>query len=798
MYTLKPASARFAAGANDAEHFVCIRFSPDLNRWIYAGDGGAFANQPFTLESADFVLAQFEFGNATPTLSFINSILSGPSTLPSFRAMRSGYISGDITIKSDSYDGIVDIGEFQIFGSYLMVDPDTVDAETVLYNIHDLHTYYLIDSFDRSRLQWNDTSGNGLHSLSPDLQSISYPQNLNSLNSTVCVASTWDENITLGISCAIFAAGAMEASTQSDCPTSDNLVTCWDNLGPQSNCLACDACQVLGHGRSIISIGRWNRSLSTEEREMIISVMTVQYYRRATSDVSARSDLAYSNIPNIESLPTIIRGLGFSTFDATADASIGFSACETTLWHADSSVSCHQSAGVKHSLLAVATCGVYLGSISQFWTYDTVVSRLFTPPLPRVNLPSTGSTSLTVYGRGLGLGSHSQSGSFGFAMTGCEVSSVALRHVPDVKAVQAKSASFRFAISVGIVAGSFSDVFSVDLSSLSRPSQINKASGVAFSIALFGQRIGAIDNTIRLVISETASEMTLWESDTRLQARFSQIIGGSRRFSITAGNLIATLSSSMSMDGASVSMATVSNSAASASISIRLQGSNFGAINLSPTSAFGLTSSESTFWVSDTNINCKNSHSHYFTLRVKITAGRLGSSLTEVFSSNPAIISNFFHTNTASSSSIMITVQGLSFGLASRSPGISTGLTSCEATSWLSETSTRCLSSGVIGTSLRVTTTAGLLSGSVTEGFSADGLWKMSTSMLGNAFSTGSIGMTVVGIGIGLAQYSQVLQVGGSASERTYWQSDSSIRCQSSQGRMSSRMVAVTGGVSLG
>ncbi len=111
MYTSKPASARFGAGANDTEHFVCVRFSQDLNRWIYAGDGGAFANQSFTPESADFAIAQFEFGNASSTLPFINlksMIAASDNTASSFRKMRAGYIGGDISIKPDRYNGISD------------------------------------------------------------------------------------------------------------------------------------------------------------------------------------------------------------------------------------------------------------------------------------------------------------------------------------------------------------------------------------------------------------------------------------------------------------------------------------------------------------------------------------------------------------------------------------------------------------------------------------------------------------------------------------------------------------------
>jgi hypothetical protein len=108
MYTLKSSYERFSAGSNDAEHFVCVRFNQELNRWIYAGDGGAYADQPFTLMSSDLLIAQFEFGNATSTLSYINSAAAGNTGISSFEEMRSGYVSKDITLHADTYNGTHD------------------------------------------------------------------------------------------------------------------------------------------------------------------------------------------------------------------------------------------------------------------------------------------------------------------------------------------------------------------------------------------------------------------------------------------------------------------------------------------------------------------------------------------------------------------------------------------------------------------------------------------------------------------------------------------------------------------
>jgi len=355
------------------------------------------------------------------------------------------------------------------------------------------------------------------------------------------------------------------------------------------------------------------------------------------------------------------------------------------------------------------------------------------------------------------------------------------------------------AVTGGVSLGSMSAALSYGAGTSSSISTVNVASSESMVLAVAGAGLGLSSWTSVSGVGRTVCEATVWASDRSLVCMSSRSLSASLRTTLTAGLVSGSASAMFSADSPSLSMPSTSNLASGLPLSITVVGRGQGIFDVTVRLSDGQTASEMTAWVSDTSMHGRTGPGLRGSHRLMITAGlQQGGTVTEIVSTDAVSVSMPYGSNAASDAAVMLTVHGSSFGLASRSPGISTGLTSCEATSWLSETSTRCLSSGVIGTSLRVTTTAGLLSGSVTEGFSADGLWKMSTSMLGNAFSTGSIGMTVVGIGIGLAQYSQVLQVGGSASERTYWQSDSSIRCQSSQGRMSSRMVAVTGGVSLG
>ena len=530
MYTLQNSTIRFMAGKNDAQHFVCVQFSSARNSWIYVGDGAQYAEMTFIPRTTDIVIAQFDFGNSTETLTPI-LLDSEWNDLPAFNQMHQGYVSGDITIKADVYNGIilkfidfliieflliltfyfpgmVDHGEFEVFGSYFLVDSGFFDLFAVPKDLEGLCTYYTIESVDRNRLRWNDTSGYGLDSISN--QPLSYPELLSSLTSTVCVASAASGIENLGFSCELF--GSVQDFSSSECPDTDALVMCWDTSGPQSNCLACDACNVLGKRLWLLAVARWNRILPSNEKAFVISVLESQFYEIKSMETYLLSDLAYSNVPKLETSPTIIRGSSFGTHEISSQGRIGWTSSETTKWHSDSGVSCHQTSGVKNTLLARVTSGYNLGSGSQFWTYDCVA--LSNQLLPSNNEATTGSGMLTVYGGSFGLVSYSQAYSFGVTSTSCESSTWVSDTSVGCKASQAVCSSLRVSVTAGSSASTFTVAFSIDLPLMSMPTSINYMGTASLSVTIFGQGFGFLDNTLKFVSGRTASELKVWESET--------------------------------------------------------------------------------------------------------------------------------------------------------------------------------------------------------------------------------------------------------------------------------------------
>ena len=121
------------------------------------------------------------------------------------------------------------------------------------------------------------------------------------------------------------------------------------------------------------------------------------------------------------------------------------------------------------------------------------------------------------------------------------------------------------------------------------------------------------------------------------------------------------------------------------------------------------------------------------------------------------------------------------------------GVSSCEVTSWVSDTSVRCQPVAALRGSHRVVMTVGSTIGSMTEAVSAD-VAVVSTLMKSNAAGTGSSSITVQGVGFGLVGYSSQVRQGSTGCEATGWESETSVRCHVSVGMRGTRRVMMTAG----
>ena len=154
--------------------------------------------------------------------------------------------------------------------------------------------------------------------------------------------------------------------------------------------------------------------------------------------------------------------------------------------------------------------------------------------------------------------------------------------------------------------------------------------------------------------------------------------------------------------------------------------------------------------------------------------------------------------NLATVGGVEVVLFGANMALDAYTAGARVGQTGCEASAWASDTSLVCKTAGGLYATLRVVLTAGTRAGSLTDAVSYDTPVLDLTRVRVNLPSTGSVSMTVVGSGLGLADYTGASRLGATACEASGWESDSSIRCLSSGGVFGTLRVVVTAGVRVG
>jgi len=144
-------------------------------------------------------------------------------------------------------------------------------------------------------------------------------------------------------------------------------------------------------------------------------------------------------------------------------------------------------------------------------------------------------------------------------------------------------------------------------------------------------------------------------------------------------------------------------------------------------------------------------------------------------------------------------VYGSTFGTFSLSATSRLGATTCEASTWGSDSTVECRTAHGAMSTRRVTVTAGLGSvGSLTEAVSFDGPLLLS-ARFANRPATGRATVSVSGANLGaLASYSVSARVGATACEASSWVSATAVACRAPAGVAASMRLLLTVGARAG
>ena len=476
-------------------------------------------------------------------------------------------------------------------------------------------------------------------------------------------------------------------------------------------------------------------------------------------------------------------GAGMGAAGKSAAMGGGSTACERTVWEADTSTVCQVGQGSMGSLRVAVTSGSSVSSVSVTLSFGAAAVSV----TKRANGMSTGSLSISVHGRGLGTWDASSRGAAGD--TGCEESAWTSDSCMRCLVGPATDSSRRLLVSAGVNAGSSSAVYSLDSGAMSATSSVNRPATGALSVTVYGAGAGVGYLSLSMGVGRSACPGTVWISDTSMLCLGVDGARGTRLVTVTAGARIGSASQMYSTDAGWASGMQAVNGATSGAASVTLYGSSWWRAATSATARVDFTGCEDTMWLADSSVVCKSGHRLKASLRVTLTSGGQGvGSLTQMASADGASASVLLRANVASSGSAVVTVHGLGMGRAFASLKSRLGETSSISTIWISVTSTWCKSSsGQRGSFVLSLSIGGQIS-------SGSGLYSYSVTSLSclagtNAPLTGSNSFTIYGAISSLASLTGNVRFDGTACQETSWISCTSVSCRTGQIFLGSRPV---------
>jgi hypothetical protein len=510
-----------------------------------------------------------------------------------------------------------------------------------------------------------------------------------------------------------------------------------------------------------------------------------------TTDVNQDFQIRRRNIQSTGSISLTVYGAGLGQSLSSSKGRLGASSCESTDWTSQTSTKVRVSSGSWATRRVTLTVGEAFGTMSSAWSIDS----LFISFSKQMNGVSTGSASLTLQGSGFGMFMHSNSLRSG--KTACEEteweSQTSLRCLVATGILKTR----RVSVTAGERGGSVSQTFSVDHRELSFTIKTNRAGTGTASVTVHGAGLGLVTYTNMGREGQTGCEGTEWESETSVRCMVGHGTSGSRRVVMTAGNGAGSLSHAWSVESAAFSHSRKENRPGTGSASVTVHGAGLGLVAYTSMGREGQTGCEGTEWESETSVRCMGGHWKSSTRRVVMTAGLRGSSVSQVWSVDKAMISTVRLKNRAGTGSASLTVHAASLGLVAYTSMGRGGQTGCEGTEWESETSVRCMvGQGHAGTR-RVVMTAGERTGSISQSLSFDSGF-LNQARRSNRAGTGSASVTVHGAGLGLAAYTSMGREGQTGCEGTEWESETSVRCMVGHGYQRTRRLIVTGGMNKG
>ena len=492
-----------------------------------------------------------------------------------------------------------------------------------------------------------------------------------------------------------------------------------------------------------------------------------------------------SNSPSSGSKTLLVYGHHLGTaVSNTLLARIVQTVSELTMWTSDTCVRVSFSAGFSRSRAFIITAGNIFGSTSDSLTF----SSLALCAVQKSNFASTGTISVTLIGSMFGKNTASTHANIGSTVTESSI----WASDTSMKALTSEFSrkSQRTLLSVNSRQGSMTAALST-ASYLSSLRSVNSASSASLSLTVLGMNLGISVQSGISSIAATSCESSFWLSETSVSCLLSRQADRSTRFLFTLSSAVGTLSDAFSTAAGNLCQVQRRNQASTGSSFFSIMGSHFSVQGLSVQLRVSFTVCETSLWISDSAMSCRDVTNGFFSRILSLTVGGQSGSVSGILSSDLVVLSTMKKMNILTTGSSSLTLYGSDFG----QPDISLHArmqTVCESSDWKSDTSVYCSISALRLSSKLVIVSAGIARASASQTLSFDAAELAQFSAV-NTLSKGVV-TTVYGSGFLSFSYSVSGRLGSTGCESTVWESATTISCQLSQGSRKSGYFILTAG----
>eukprot|EP00960_Hanusia_phi_P077219 768667-Hanusia_phi.AAC.1 len=491
---------------------------------------------------------------------------------------------------------------------------------------------------------------------------------------------------------------------------------------------------------------------------------------------------AKGNVASTSAVWISIVGENLARFDTSHFTSLGSTASDASIWLSDTAITSKISSGQSGSLSLRVTLNLKVGTLTEAVSY----SKPCFSQVARGNYAATGSLILTVLGKSFGMISCSPKGQIGWTCTELTTwnSETSINCMSPVALLKQLKAS----LTISHLTGSVTQIGSydaVDISHVGGEYLVHNEK--MFRSFVLVRNAGCSDLSMQARAAMSSAEATLWKSDTQVEVRRLPISRANRPTNVylTSSQLFSTASFAFSLERAQISTVTY-NYVDSFNATLSMTGNYLSmydtslAVRISPG-----TASENSEWISETSITGKYQQALSSSITLIVTNAWQGTT-------SDLVSFDFTFITTARSSNVPTSGDHLTcFGLRLydkwMSLASSVADTANEASLWLSDSSiSSLLANGVVSTA-RIHATVATRVCTITDQISYDipnlqQIVNFSQSFAPNSPSTGCVQIEVVGLNMGLGDFSNSQRVGMSSCEQTTWKSQTSVRALTPSG----------------